>query len=229
MAALGPVLDTLEAQSGGKIAPDMPIILTDFSYESEPYPRNGPRSAPGARSSSSPSSSPTTIRAWRRRRRTRWSTRWRRSARRSPAGATTTTRGSSVHVAVGPVQREDPGEGGGVRARRSGSASIPPPEGSVDSCGQARFRPRVRADTIVLPLAPRSAVARGSSSPGSATESTALLLRSARSRGRVPALRTRWRAPERRCAPPWRRVGAYSAAVEAAVVAPRACIRARVI
>jgi hypothetical protein len=38
---LGPLLDGLAAQSGGRIAADLPIFLTEFGYESEPDPRNG--------------------------------------------------------------------------------------------------------------------------------------------------------------------------------------------
>ena len=41
IATLGPILDALSAQSGGKIAPDLPIFLTEFGYESPPDPRNG--------------------------------------------------------------------------------------------------------------------------------------------------------------------------------------------
>jgi hypothetical protein len=41
IGTLGPILDTLSAESGGKIAPDLPIFLTEFGYESQPDPRNG--------------------------------------------------------------------------------------------------------------------------------------------------------------------------------------------
>ena len=41
IGTLGPLLDTLASQSGGKIAPNLPIFLTEFGYESEPDPRNG--------------------------------------------------------------------------------------------------------------------------------------------------------------------------------------------
>ncbi len=41
IGTLGPLLDTLAAQSGGRIAPDLPVFLTEFGYESEPDPRNG--------------------------------------------------------------------------------------------------------------------------------------------------------------------------------------------
>jgi hypothetical protein len=42
IGALGPLLDTLAVQSGGKIAADLPILLTEFGYESNPPdPRNG--------------------------------------------------------------------------------------------------------------------------------------------------------------------------------------------
>ncbi len=41
IGTLGPVLDTLAAQSGGRMAADLPIFLTEFGYESEPDPRNG--------------------------------------------------------------------------------------------------------------------------------------------------------------------------------------------
>jgi hypothetical protein len=42
IGTLGPLLDTLSAQSGGLIPPDMPILLTEFGYESNPPdPRNG--------------------------------------------------------------------------------------------------------------------------------------------------------------------------------------------
>lgn len=41
IGTLGPILDTLAAQSGGKIAADLPIFLTEFGYESLPDPRNG--------------------------------------------------------------------------------------------------------------------------------------------------------------------------------------------
>ena len=68
IGTLGPLLDTLAAQSGGKIAADLPIFLTEFGYESEPDPRNGIPLFARRSSTSSPSSSPTTTRAWRRRR-----------------------------------------------------------------------------------------------------------------------------------------------------------------
>ena len=38
---LGDILDTLSAQSGGKIAPGLRILLTEFGYETKPDPRNG--------------------------------------------------------------------------------------------------------------------------------------------------------------------------------------------
>ncbi len=42
VGTLGPLLDTLSAQSGGKIPSGMPIVLTEFGYESNPPdPRNG--------------------------------------------------------------------------------------------------------------------------------------------------------------------------------------------
>jgi hypothetical protein len=41
IGTLGPILDALAAQSGGKMAADLPIFLTEFGYESEPDPRNG--------------------------------------------------------------------------------------------------------------------------------------------------------------------------------------------
>jgi hypothetical protein len=42
IGTLGPFLDTLSAQSGGKLAPALPIFLTEFGYESNPPdPRNG--------------------------------------------------------------------------------------------------------------------------------------------------------------------------------------------
>jgi hypothetical protein len=41
IGTLGPLLDTLSAQSGGKIAAGLPIFLTEFGYESVPDPRNG--------------------------------------------------------------------------------------------------------------------------------------------------------------------------------------------
>ncbi|MDQ3722372.1 MAG: hypothetical protein M3376_04745 [Actinomycetota bacterium] len=41
IGTLGPLLDTLAAQSGGRMAADLPIFLTEFGYESEPDPRNG--------------------------------------------------------------------------------------------------------------------------------------------------------------------------------------------
>jgi hypothetical protein len=41
IGTLGPLLDTLSAQSGAKIASGLPIFLTEFGYESEPDPRNG--------------------------------------------------------------------------------------------------------------------------------------------------------------------------------------------
>jgi hypothetical protein len=41
IGTLGPILDTLSAQSGGKIASGLPIFLTEMGYESEPDPRNG--------------------------------------------------------------------------------------------------------------------------------------------------------------------------------------------
>ena len=42
VGTLGPLLDTLSAQSGGKIPAGMPVLLTEFGYESNPPdPRNG--------------------------------------------------------------------------------------------------------------------------------------------------------------------------------------------
>jgi hypothetical protein len=42
IGSLGPLLDALSVQSGGKIAPDLQIFLTEFGYESNPPdPRNG--------------------------------------------------------------------------------------------------------------------------------------------------------------------------------------------
>jgi hypothetical protein len=42
IGSLGPLLDTLSAQSGGKIPADLPVLLTEFGYESNPPdPRNG--------------------------------------------------------------------------------------------------------------------------------------------------------------------------------------------
>jgi hypothetical protein len=42
IGGLGPLLDTLAAQSGGKLPADMPVLLTEFGYESSPPdPRNG--------------------------------------------------------------------------------------------------------------------------------------------------------------------------------------------
>ena len=42
IASLGPLLDTISDQSGGKIPRDLPILLTEFGYESNPPdPRNG--------------------------------------------------------------------------------------------------------------------------------------------------------------------------------------------
>jgi len=42
IGSLGPILDTLSAQSGGKIASGLPILLTEFGYESNPPDtRNG--------------------------------------------------------------------------------------------------------------------------------------------------------------------------------------------
>ena len=42
IGSLGPLLDALAAQSGGKIAAGLPIYLTEFGYESNPPdPRNG--------------------------------------------------------------------------------------------------------------------------------------------------------------------------------------------
>ncbi len=42
IGTLGPILDTLSAQSGGKIPANMPILLTEFGYESNPPDvRNG--------------------------------------------------------------------------------------------------------------------------------------------------------------------------------------------
>jgi hypothetical protein len=42
IAALGPLLDTLSVQSGGLIPANLPILLTEFGYESNPPdPRNG--------------------------------------------------------------------------------------------------------------------------------------------------------------------------------------------
>jgi len=41
IGTFGPVLDTLAAQSGGRMPADLPIFLTEFGYESEPDPRNG--------------------------------------------------------------------------------------------------------------------------------------------------------------------------------------------
>ncbi|HVF78562.1 MAG TPA: hypothetical protein VNA28_09710, partial [Solirubrobacteraceae bacterium] len=42
IGTLGPMLDSWSAQSGGKLPPDLPILLTEFGYESSPPdPRNG--------------------------------------------------------------------------------------------------------------------------------------------------------------------------------------------
>jgi hypothetical protein len=42
IGTLGPILDTLSAQSGGKLPTGLPIFLTEFGYESNPPdPRNG--------------------------------------------------------------------------------------------------------------------------------------------------------------------------------------------
>ncbi|HWI06212.1 MAG TPA: hypothetical protein VNT54_01700 [Solirubrobacteraceae bacterium] len=42
IGTLGPLLDTLSAQSGGKLPAGLPILLTEFGYESNPPdPRNG--------------------------------------------------------------------------------------------------------------------------------------------------------------------------------------------
>ncbi len=42
IGSLGPILDTISVQSGGKIPAGMPIFLTEFGYESNPPdPRNG--------------------------------------------------------------------------------------------------------------------------------------------------------------------------------------------
>ncbi len=42
IGALGPLLDTLSAQSGGKLPAALPVLLTEFGYESNPPdPRNG--------------------------------------------------------------------------------------------------------------------------------------------------------------------------------------------
>ena len=42
IGSLGPLLDTISDQSGGKIPRDLPILLTEFGYESNPPdPRNG--------------------------------------------------------------------------------------------------------------------------------------------------------------------------------------------
>jgi hypothetical protein len=42
IGTLGPLLDTLSAQSGGKIPANLPVLLTEFGYESNPPdPRNG--------------------------------------------------------------------------------------------------------------------------------------------------------------------------------------------
>jgi hypothetical protein len=42
ISSLGPLLDALSTQSGGKIPADLPILLTEFGYESNPPdPRNG--------------------------------------------------------------------------------------------------------------------------------------------------------------------------------------------
>lgn len=42
IGTLGPLLDTLSDQSGGKLPRDMPVLLTEFGYESNPPdPRNG--------------------------------------------------------------------------------------------------------------------------------------------------------------------------------------------
>jgi hypothetical protein len=42
IGTLGPLLDTWSAQSAGKLPPDLPILLTEFGYESSPPdPRNG--------------------------------------------------------------------------------------------------------------------------------------------------------------------------------------------
>lgn len=41
IASLGNVLDTVSAQSGGKIQAGLPVLLTEFGYETKPDPRNG--------------------------------------------------------------------------------------------------------------------------------------------------------------------------------------------
>jgi hypothetical protein len=42
IGSLGRLLDTISVQSGGKIAKDLPVLLTEFGYESDPPdPRNG--------------------------------------------------------------------------------------------------------------------------------------------------------------------------------------------
>ncbi|MBW3607597.1 MAG: hypothetical protein KY463_04465 [Actinobacteria bacterium] len=41
IGTLGPLLDTLSSQSGGKVPGGLPIFLTEFGYESQPDPRNG--------------------------------------------------------------------------------------------------------------------------------------------------------------------------------------------
>ncbi len=41
IGSLGPLLDALAIQSGGKIAGGLPIFLTEFGYETKPDPRNG--------------------------------------------------------------------------------------------------------------------------------------------------------------------------------------------
>jgi hypothetical protein len=46
IGTLGPLLDTLSAQSGGKIASGLPLLLTEFGYESDPP---DPRLQPAAR------------------------------------------------------------------------------------------------------------------------------------------------------------------------------------
>ncbi|CAN5163264.1 hypothetical protein BH20ACT16_BH20ACT16_12520 [soil metagenome] len=42
IGTLGPLLDAMSAQSAGKLPPDLPVLLTEFGYESNPPdPRNG--------------------------------------------------------------------------------------------------------------------------------------------------------------------------------------------
>ena len=165
IAALGPLLDTLAAQSGGRIAADLPIFLTEFGYESEPDPRNGiPFVAPGEFNQlaeflayNEPRVAATT----------QFLLRDAAPLRRSPVTGKALQgwlAGVLVHVPVGSVQH-------GERAKPAAFAYTfplvvyPAGEGIVGFWGQARFRPNASANTILFLWRPDPEVAVAASRP----------------------------------------------------------------